>query len=231
MKLFFYTVTCLLASVVLMAQDTEIRDLDKFEGVSASSGIDVVLKSGPSHRATISVYQGDMEAVVTKVEGGVLKIGYKDKQAWRMWGNGKKKVMVVVEHQGLNYIKASSGSDVSSDEVFQTTDMELKASSGADVDVIVDAKYVTSRASSGGDIRIEGRCLEFDGDASSGGSIRARNMKSVSASAEASSGGNISIHADEKLVADVSSGGNVRYSGNPHNRSISKSSAGSVRKY
>ena len=67
-------------------------------------------------------------------------------------------------------------------------------------------------------------------DASSAGQIDAYDLEAQKVTAEASSAGSLKINVINELVARASSGGNIRYHGNPDKFITDSSSGGSVKK-
>ena len=84
-------------------------------------------------------------------------------------------------------------------------------------------------SSSGGDIRISGTTTLLIAEASSGSDIKASNLKAETSKVKASSGADISVNTSKELTARATSGGDIRYSGNPQTIDKSDSSSGSVR--
>ena len=98
------------------------------------------------------------------------------------------------------------------------------------MEVTLDAETVVVRASSAADVILSGKAKSIDADASSSGDIDAYNLPVNRASADASSAGGIKLNVSEDLRATASSGGSVRYRGNPLKTNTNASSGGSVKK-
>jgi hypothetical protein len=73
-----------------------------------------------------------------------------------------------------------------------------------------------------------GKSQMFSANSSSGSSINAKELKTVSARAKASSGANIDVNVTGKLTANASSGGDIDYEGSPETVDKNTSSGGSV---
>lgn len=89
------------------------------------------------------------------------------------------------------------------------------SSGGCAVQSLVCADNVQAQTNSSGDIRLSGQCATADYSSQSSGSIYAQKLKAAQVKASVSSGGNILCHATESLSASTSSGGEIRYAGNP----------------
>lgn len=216
-----------LTAVSTMAQDTEVRDVGSFKGVKCGEAIDVYLKKGDKESVKVVTTGERLSNVLTEVSGSYLKVHIRDNNSFF---RGKSDVKVYVTYVNLDRISASSASNVFSEGIIKSDNMEIHASSAADVEIKLDAVDVRVHASSAADIILEGTAKSIDADASSSGEIDAYNFQVESASASASSAGGIKLNVTQGLEASASSGGSVRYRGNPQRTNTHSSSGGSVKK-
>lgn len=221
-KTFLFTIAMVFA---LASSYAQTRDVGNFDGVSVGGSIEVKLVKSDSPSLKYKMLQGDEENLITKVDDGVLRI--KIKNSWG-FGNKSAKAKIVVYYTELNEISASAGSKVLSEEVIAADRMKISCSSGASINLEIDAKKVNLGASSGGSANVSGSADMLSVGASSGGSVNAGDLISKQVDAEASSGGSVSCHASESIEADSSSGGSIDYGGNPKNKDISNNRSGSV---
>lgn len=196
---------------------------DDFTRVKVSSGIDLYITQGNSVSLTVEADENLHEYIVTEVHGDQLKI-YIDGNVWR--AKARKVYLTVTT---LEELKATSGSDVFSQGTIKATDLEVSTSSGADMRIEVDAENVVSHSSSGSDLRISGTSRTHNTSASSGSSIHAYGLESKDVTAKVSSGADIGVYASESIDARASSGGDIRYKGNPEKVNKKTSSGGGVR--
>lgn len=179
--------------------------LTGFEGIDASAGTHVEIKTNPEF--TIRAV-GDGEAIEKlkiELDGKTLEIGRKPSV---QWGRRSGKVTVYVTLPDLKALSVSSGA-------------HAKASGVKGGPVALDA-------SSGGHSEVSGVCDALAIDVSSGGHLNAEELRCRSASADASSGGHAAIFVSESLAANASSGGHIGVAGAPKNVAIDKSSGGNV---
>jgi len=200
----------------------ETRQVNPFTGVDASAGINVYLFQGNEEKVVVEADENIKDLIVTRVEGDVLKCYVKGSIL------SSKKMNVYVNFKTLNKINASSGSDVFGETVINAERLDLDVSSGAEMKVEVNATHIKCNASSGSDAIVKGTASSFKAEASSGSDINAENLTVKSCDASASSAGEIKITVTEQITADASSGGDVRYYGNPKNERINESSGGDV---
>lgn len=232
------------AAFIVFAQTTDTRTLSSFDNVRSSEGINVFLSKGTSHSARIEADGIDIEDVLTEVSGDRLEIHLAG-------GNHRNvDVSVYVTYVNLKALSASSASSIKvSDDVKTSGDFEVKASSAGsievsvsassvdidvsssgDVDITVDTDELDAELSSAGDITISGSAVEADISGSSSGDFNGYNFTCEEAELSASSGASIRITVTKDLIGRASSGGSIRYRGDPERVSDSSSSGGSVKK-
>ena len=196
---------------------------EDFSRVKVSSGIDLYIKQGSKTELTVEADENLHDYIVTEVRGDQLKI-YVDGNIWR--AKARKVYLTVTS---IEELKATSGSDVFSQGVIKAEDLDLSTSSGADMRIEIDAYNVTTHSSSGSDLRVTGKANTHETSASSGSSINAYGLESKDVTAKVSSGADIGVFASESISARASSGGDIRYKGNPEKVNKKTSSGGGVR--
>ena len=216
----------LLVPCLALAQQSETRPVGAFSGIKAGEAIDVYLKKGDKESVKVEVSGDNLGNVVTEVVGSYLKIHMRENSFFR----SNTSVKVYVTYVKINKIYASSAANVFVEGVLQAEDLELQASSAADIELKIEAGDVRVHASSAADIILEGTAKSINADASSSGDIDAYALQVESADVQASSAGSIKLSVSQALEAGASSGGSVRYRGNPSRTNTHSSSGGSVKK-
>lgn len=201
------------------------RNLDgDFNQIEVSRGIDVYLTQSDTPMLKVQADENLHDIIITEIDEGVLKI-YADEN---IGYSEAKKVMVNVED--INYISATSGSDVFSTNTIASNSIKLVTTSGADIEVEINAQSTTLSSTSGSDIKVSGKTVTLSASATSGADIKARNLISQSCTASVTSGADITVHATDKLTASATSGGDISYYGNPTSVSESDGVSGNIRK-
>lgn len=225
------TILLSLPFVFLISQDMVV-ELDSYNAINASAGIEVDLVSGGS-KAEVEVIKGDLEDVEIEVKGQTVVLGFKDQgtSGWFTNNNRKAKVTLYFENE-IEEISVSSGASLTCYETLNSNEFEAGASSGGYLEVTVESDIIDADVSSGGSIQLAGQSKEIDVDASSGGSFKGKKLQSNDAKADASSGASITVWAEDSIKASASSGGTVRYKGDPQDKDLdtAKYSGGSIRK-
>jgi len=207
---------------------TENRSIGSFNAINVCCGIDLYITEGKSSTITVEVSDKEyLSHVKTEVRNGWLRLSFDNKDL-RKKPNGLK-IKVSVSASDLSAIEATSGSDVVSTTKLFANDIKVLANSGADIKIELDTKNLECDVSSGADIKLAGSALNAKVDASSGGDINMGEMTVKVARAHASSGSDIRLHVTDEIKANASSGGGIKYTGNPQTVNSGKSSGGSVR--
>ena len=209
-----------------LAQQSETRSLSAFKGIKVSQAIDVYLKKGEKEGARIEMTGGSTSDVITEVEGGSLRIKMRDGR--NFWS--KVHVKVYLTYVRLERISASSASSVFSDGVIKTDNIDINVSRAANVELSLDAGSAMIDTSSAGEVVLEGKATSIDVEASSAGDVDAYRLESEKAVVNVSSGGEAKISVSKEIDAKASSGGDIRYRGNPSRTNTHSSSGGSVKK-
>lgn len=186
---------------------SENRNTNKaFTQISAQEGIKVYVTQANDYEIKVEADENVIDLIGTDIIDGRLKV-----HAIENIGRATKKVYVSLPD--ITSLKSSSGAHLNSENKINAKDLVVDGSSGAHINLVVDANTIEIDASSGANLSLEGEADETNIDVSSGGNINAKNLRTKYCDADASSGGNLSIHVSENLNADASSGGNITHYG------------------
>jgi len=207
-----------------MAQNREERSVGSFEKISVGQAIEVELIKGNSEKVLVDAQGIDSEDVVTEVSGSTLRI--------RLRGDRHRNVdvKVTVTFKSLRGISVSSAANLYSRSVIDADEFYVDVSSAGSAEIEVNVNSLEIEVSSSGNTEISGKSKEAEIRASSAGSVRAYELEIEDAYIRASSAGSIKITVTKKIDASASSGGSIRYRGNPDKEYTNSSSGGSVRK-
>ena len=203
MKKLLLTLSGLFIVLTVIAQSKETRNLSSFSELSVSEAIKVELVKGNSEKAEVEVTGTDAENVLTEVSGDRLKVH----MASGNWRNVN--AFVRVTYKDLEEIDVSSAANVSTETAITSDRMEMDVSSAGKADLIFNVG-------------------QMELDVSSAGSVSAYDLECKIADLSASSAGSIKITVTDQIDAKASSGGSIRYKGNPDKERVSSSAGGSV---
>ena len=227
--LFILLATCLVTSCRYKTGSgniiTQNRNLGAFTTLSVGGDFDVEVTKGNNTKVIVEADDNIIDDIETSMDNGQLKISIRNGLSYN---NVHMKVFVTVSE--LNKISSSASADVDvKDELSSENAIDLSASSGSSIKIIINTPEANANASSGGEIDISGRTKNFEVEVSSGSTINAMKLLSENTTAQASSGGTATVHASVKLDAQASSGGTISYRG-AATTIIKESSGGSINK-
>ncbi len=232
-KHFLYILIVLVAGISSQAlagnENSQTRSVRDFDAIKVSTGVQLYLSMNDRQAVRIEADDEILEDVVTEVKDGTLHIYVRKNNIFKFfnWGS-KSTVKAYVSATEINSLDASSGAYIRSENTLKGSSLILDMSSGGGMALDLVYKEIKMDGSSGANAKISGRAKNFNVSASSGSNIDARNLEAVNCEARASSGANISMVATDEISAHSSSGGSIRYSGNPGVKNINKSSGGTV---
>lgn len=211
-------------AALVQAQQSENRSVGSFKGVRAGEGINVYLKKGEKEALKLEVTGVKLTEVITEMSGEYLKIHMKEGRYRDIT------VKVYLTYVEVNKLSASSAANIYADGPVKTRTLSLSASSAGTIDLQLEVDELEVNASSAGELDLRGKAKVVDVDASSAGEIDAYELIADEVTADVSSAGDAKVNAVKEIKAHASSGGSIRYKGNPERSNTTSSSGGSVRK-
>lgn len=225
----------------------ENRNVGQFSGVNVATGVVLNFKQESPISVNVVADADKLQYIVTRVENGILNVYIDDK----VQKNLKfKNISVNVSAPNLEQIKTTSGAVFNSINAINETKMNVEVSSGAVVNADLNIKEqgsitVTSGAvinsrlkanelimklTSGSTANLNGNVGFGKLEVSSGATGNTGNLSFKKVEIHATSGASVSCDVEEELAAKASSGGSIKYKGNPKiNSDISKISGGSLK--
>jgi hypothetical protein len=195
---------------------------EDFTKIRVSTGLDLYISQGSKNKITVEADENLQEIIITEVLNGELKI-YVEKNIWRAKA---RKIYVTIKN--LEAITATSGSDVYTNETLKVNNLNISATSGANIKISVEANTIETTATSGSDIEISGITNDYFSNATSGASIDGYELKSENATVNVTSGASINVFASKSINAKATSGGNIDFKGNPKKVDKKSNSGGSI---
>ncbi|MCB0647582.1 MAG: DUF2807 domain-containing protein [Saprospiraceae bacterium] len=226
MKRLLFLSTFVLSTFLLSA--SERIKLSNFHEISVSGSVEVVLVKGVQEYVDFEMIRGDEDKFHAEVKNGKLSI-YLDKEF--LWTKSAK-AKVTVSYRSIDKLSASAGSWVKSDAKIKTPNFAVNTSSGATINIPVEATTLNGQSSSGSILVLSGDVESAKLTSSSGATLDAGALKSETAKAQSSSGAWIGIGVKDHLEAHASSGGSIKYKAASSSCRVDKdtSSGGSISK-
>lgn len=211
--------------------NAEVRNVNGFNAVKVSTGIDLYLSAGEETVVVSGSTTEDRADIVTKVEDGVLKISYNWKDSKNKLSlNRGKALRAYVSYKVLNAIMASSGSDVFIDGSITGDKLSISVSSGSDLKGKVTIKNLVVQASGGSDVMLSGWAERAKIEVSGGSDFEGYDFQADIADVEASGGSDVTITVNKDLNVRSNGASDVFYKGKAVIKEISTGGASSVKK-
>lgn len=203
-------------------QQEEREITQPFNSVKVSTGIYLELIPGTTNQVVVEADENLLDYIVTRVEDGELRI-YAERM---ISGAVSKKVQLT--YTDLEAITTTSGAHVSINTPIVADNLHVKSSSGSTIRGTVYVKDLSVKVSSGADISLSGQSKDIEVSASSGSTAQLRDLECLSCHAKASSGADAKVFCKDFIQAKATSGGVIKYYGNPKQVNNSNSKSGSV---
>lgn len=198
---------------------------ESFNAVKASRGLDVILVNNQDKKVIVEANKNLHDHIEIYVEGNTLHVT-SDQNIY--YADEKN---VYVSYEELNKVHVNSGASISSREAVVQKDLDISATSGADVKLEIKAENITTSVTSGAMIDLTGKVNNHKANATSGADIRAEDLLSLISEAKATSGASIRIYAKDEFTGKATSGADVVYYGKPERVSEVDNSGGDVRRH
>ncbi len=205
-------------------QTVERTITESFTSIKATEGLDVYLTQSNNESITVEADENLHDLIITEVVDNVLKIHTRE----NIGRSSSKKIMV--SFKDISAITSTSGSDVYSTNTITTNHLKLKSTSGSDMKLNVDTSILECESTSGSDLKLSGKTKKLIAEATSGSDIKASNLIAESSQVKATSGADITVNTSKELTAKASSGGDIKYYGNPEKVNKNGGPSGSIRK-
>ena len=204
---------------------SEPRESRSFDGIVVQGSIDVYLKQGDAH--SIIVYADDnlLEHIKTDINQDVLQIsiGKRIKTI--------KKPKVYIEYVNMEKLNASAGAKLHAETAIHGNELSLNLRSGAEGHLNIIYQKADIEIKTGASATISGTVDTLIADSATGSKLDAKNLKSVNCYVSSKGGSSITVFVSGQLTAQASSGGIVRFTGDPIQTAHSTSSGGVIVSY
>ena len=211
------------AQEVAKEVNKETRELQEFDKIRVSKGINVTLVEGNKPSAEIHIENAPTSDVIIEQKGRYLTV----KMRTRIYKGVA--VNVYITFQNLREISTGLGGSVESDDLIEADQLVLEAGMDGSIDLEVDVKKLVVNASAAR-VEVRGTSDYIDVRTTTGGRYLGANLKTKEALVRANTGGSAQIWVTEKIEASAGSGAKVEYAGNPQKVEVKQTLGGKVEK-
>jgi len=208
-------------SSISLAQQT--RTVGDFTGVKVGDAFKVLISQSDANTVKVDAPDNVQAQIKTEVKDGILAVIAE--------GNVKteKPVAISIGVKSLTSLDITGSGDVKSENQLNADKLSIKSNGAGDVHLEVKATEIKVMVSGAGDVVLKGTAKALDADVSGAGDLKASNLEVDKAKVKASGAGDAKINVKQSIDADVSGAGSIIYKGNPTERNVNITGAGSVR--
>lgn len=199
---------------------------EAFDQVSVTGNIEVILQRGAENKVELQVEGMPSDKISVKVQRGVLRI-----RTLESWLYRDETIRVQLTYQELRGLQATAGAQITAREAIETAQFKVGSSSGAQVELEIQADKLEGDASEGGMLRLSGKAQSQDVQVSTGGQYHAFGLEAENTYIRSNTGGQAEVVALQLLEATANTGGTITYKGEPKTRHIKTLLAGEVEAY
>lgn len=237
MKRSFAVLIAVFASFVAFSQKTihdanaEKREVGSFHGIHVATGIELILTKGNAQEVAVSAASTEFrDKIVTRVEGGILRIEYENKMKAPNTRKVNKNLKAYVSYTTLDILNAHTGAEVKIEGVLKATSLKMDVHTGAEVKGEVDIDDLSVDQGTGSDVQLTGEADKLTVEGDTGSMFHGIDLKTSNCNVTASTGAGIYITVNKELNVKANTGGYVKYKGDAGIREIKTNSGGHVKR-
>ncbi|MFC4633739.1 head GIN domain-containing protein [Dokdonia ponticola] len=208
MKKFIMTVIAVSISAITFAQDPITKNMGDFTEVKVYDRIVVNLVKSDENKVVISGADASQVEVINK--DGKLKI----RMEFDLIFDGNN-TFVNVYYNNLKVIDGNEGAEITSNELIEQDEIEIKMQEGARIKVGLKVRNANMRAVTGGIIEVSGIATTQDVTVNTGGIYEGSDFETEETKVFVQAGGEVEVYASKKADVTIRAGGDVDIYGKP----------------
>lgn len=201
-------------------------ETEDFDQLFVTGNIEVMLTKGAENKVDLYVDGMPYDKVSVTVQRGILRL-----RTLESWMYRDEVIRVYLTYKELNAIRANAGAIVENEELIEADQFEVRASSGAQVELSIKANSIEGGASEGGILELEGSAEKQDMQISTGAQYNGFRLDVKKTYIRTNTGGHADVVALELLEASANTGGSVTFKGDPETKHIKTVIAGEVTEF
>lgn len=211
----------LLLCTSLQAQQT--RFLENFTSINAGDDLSITITQGDTNSLTVNAPDNILPQIQTTVKNDLLRISTE--------GNIKnqKDISITITVKKLASIISGGAANIKSSNELICDKLTVETNGSGNINLLTKATEINATTNGSGNIILKGSAQELTATSSGSGNINVTNLEAKKVTAKTSGSGNIKVFVLESLTATISGSGDIIYKGNPIDRNVNISGAGTVR--
>jgi hypothetical protein len=204
-----------------IAQET--KSIEDFTGISVGDNFTVIISQSENNSIKIEASETDRPKIKTEIKDNTLHISADGNI------NQKLPVLITVNAKNLQSLNVMGSATVKTDNTITGSSLSIKSSGAGDVNIETTAADIKADISGAGDLTLKGSTQQLTAEVSGAGDLKSSHLIAEKVKVKVSGAGNAKVNAVKTIDADVSGAGSIIYKGNPAERNVNISGAGSVR--
>jgi hypothetical protein len=202
---------------------SEVREVDDFTKIEVDVPADVYIHIGEFYKVSVQTHSDLIGLITTEVRGNSLRIdadpciGSVDK--FRIDVVVKK--LTDIDLNGSCRLKTSKS-------VIRAEDFSININGSSELMIDLQSEYVRAKINGSGGIYLKGKAHELKLKINGSGDFNGFNFQTSDASIKINGSGDAKIIASDRLDAEISGSGDVKYKGEPRKLKTKVNGSGSV---
>jgi hypothetical protein len=229
MKKILILSTFIFSTLLAFAQESEIRDVSSFDGISLGSSGTLFLTIGSEQKVELKGKSSVFEDIITEVRGNTLVIKQRSSSGWFNWSNSED-FDVYITAPSIQALDVSGSGRIYGKNKITSDQLDLGVSGSGRMERDVDASMIEASVSGSGKIMVDGTGKDLEIHISGSGSVDAEHLKVENVEARISGSGRCEVNVSKSIDAHISGSGSVYYKGDPDKVNSNTSGSGRVKK-
>ncbi|MEG1563750.1 MAG: head GIN domain-containing protein [Bacteroides sp.] len=200
---------------------------ERFNQIDAETIGDISYTQSTNGKTLVQVYGPDniVNLVQVEVKGNTLILTMKKQHQLK-----KTKLKITISSPELCALYFKGVGDIHIEDSLNTTLFKVKSKGVGDINIQnLNCEELTICSMGVGDVNVKGKTQTAHLASEGVGDIKAEELQAVNIEAESKGVGDISCYVTTSLKASVNGVGNIRYKGNPSQKSFNKNGIGSIK--
>jgi hypothetical protein len=199
----------------------QVRSVGDFNGVKVGDAFTVIISQADANTVSVSADEKEQPQIKTEVKDGILILTSE--------GKGDMSATINVGIKSLSSLEVTGAADVKNGNQLICDKINIESNGAGDIHLNLKASEIKTKVSGAGDVILTGSAPLLDAKVSGSGYLKATDLETDKTIVKVSGAGDAKVNVKKSIDADVSGAGSVIYKGEPTERNITISGAGSVR--
>lgn len=188
------------------------RQLSNFHSIQALGACNVYLSQGSEFQVVVEASERLLNYVNTSVKGGVLYINTDKIKHIKKHEYHK----VFVTMPSIKAIEVKGAADMFTENMIQASDLSVKVTGAGDLHLETQCESLDCVVQGAGDVFLSGKTHKLITDVGGAGDLKAYKMQVNDAEVKVHGSGDVYVHVEQRMSAEVLGSGDLHYKGEPN---------------